>query len=136
MTVKERLERIKVMENSIEVKQERLETLRAQLTSIQGVSISETRVQTSRQGDSIGERIGKIDELQQEIAQSIDELISYKVDCIRLIDHLERVEEMRVLYARYLDHKSISATAKEMSLCVRSIQRIQKVALEKLEKIA
>lgn len=130
MTVREQFEEIQKLDTEINLKQEQLDRMIQQLTSIRAVDYSADRVQCSPEGDSIGERIARIDELQQEINGMIDRFVDLKLDCMRLIDQLPDVNMQAVLYARYFDGKSISQIAISKRLGKRRIHQIIKTAFE------
>lgn len=132
MTVREQFEEIQKLDAKINLKQEQLDKMMHQLTSIRAVDYSADRVQCSPQGDSIGERIARIDELQQQINEMIDRFIDLKMDCMRLIDQLSDVKMQAVLYARYFDGKSVAQIAISKRMGKRTVQRMIKTAFEML----
>lgn len=95
----------------------------------------EVQVQESVSGDKLGDILGEV----EEIEQNIDALLREKAEAVRdtaeTIDKLESEEERAVLIGFFLARKSMMEIAEEIHYSRRSIFRLKHRALEHLMEL-
>lgn len=134
-SVKAFLNRVRDADKLIDLKQMRLEELKALSTAVRSPDYSSDRVQTSPQGDTIGNIVAKIVDLQEEINADIDRFVDLKADVMHNIDRLTNPDEKVVLYGKYFEYKTMQQIADEVPCCKRTVQRLHKEGLKKLSLI-
>lgn len=133
MTTKEYLNQIRDINAMIDCKIKELAELREMSVSISAISNSE-RVQSSKNGDTIGRIVAKIDQMEREIDQTIDKYIEIKNTIIGQIGALEDTRLSTVLKSKYFGMMSLDDIADRMSYSHRQIIRLHGVALSAFEK--
>lgn len=134
-SVKAFLNRVRDADKLIDLKQMRLEELKALSTAVRSPDYSSDRVQTSPTGDTLPRIIAKIIDLQEEINADIDRFVDLKADVMHNIDRLTNPDEKVVLYRKYFEYKTMQQIADEVPCCKRTVQRLHKEGLKKLSLI-
>lgn len=142
MKIKEYLLQIRKYDKIIDNKIRDREQIRSMLLSIT-VELKEDKVQTSLVGDSFGDGIAKLVDLEKDIDSAIDKFVDLKREIISAIDNLEKVEQADILYKRYLQYdrdngyklKTWEEIAVEMGYSYQWVCKIHGRALQNLEKI-
>lgn len=111
---KQYLNQIKRLDNLINTKQHELETLKSMLTNIT-VPLQQDRVQSNGAGDTIGNTVAKIVDLQNEINEQIDRFVDSRAKIVKQIDMIQNPDFHKLLYLRYLQYKTWNQIAEELS---------------------
>ena len=96
--------------------------------------VCEERVQTSPQFDKIGNSIAKLNAMEMNLADMIDEYISKKDVIVSQIDGIANEEHYSLLFSRYVEKKTFEKIADEMNYSFRHITRLHGSALKDFEK--
>lgn len=135
MTSKEYLLQIQLLKTFIETRQEQLEELKAQATSLRSPSADE-KVQTSKVvGDIDAERIAKYVDLEKKIEHHIECYMELKDQIISEIEELRDERYIKLLKLRYIDGKTFEVIACEMRYNWRHIIRLHGDALQSFNNI-
>lgn len=134
-SVKAFLNRVRDADKLIDLKQMRLEELKALSTAVRSPDYSSDRVQTSPTGDALLRIIAKIIDLQEEINADIDRFIDLKAEVMHVIDILP-ADEQEILYGKYFEYKTMPTIAAEIPCSIRNAQRLHRQALEHLSKLS
>ena len=118
----------------INSKLEELERLKSLATKVTSVMDGEV-VSHTRNTDSIGDTIAKIIEMQNEINNLIDLYVDKKTYLSRIIDSLQKPEQIKVLYGHYFQGKSFDDIAHDLGYTRRNICYIHGAALQEVESI-
>lgn len=119
---------IKRYNKLIENKLIELTQLRNMATSITA-SITNERVQTSSNGDKIGNAVSKIADCERELDKIIDEFIDEKNKRIKLIECVKDPVLYDVLHKHYVQFKSFSDIAASMHYSKEWIYELHNNAL-------
>lgn len=131
MSAEEYLSQAYKLNDQIKDKQERIAYLDELMKSLQAIDYAKDKVQTSQQADApFVNQIAKIDELKEEINQSLAKLCDLQFEISHAIDTVEDVTCRLFLSKRYLLMKTMDEVAEEMGYSTSHIYKIQKVALE------
>lgn len=106
-----------------------ISTLRSSLTS-QNYELKSNGVQSSGSKDTLGDTIAKIIDLEAEIDQHIDELVTLKKNTYRVITKIPDLDQQNILIARYIQEKTWNDIAVEKGCGIRCVYRTHKKALE------
>lgn len=129
MKAKEYLQKLKRLDTLIDQKQKEYDDLRLMSTSIGSIEMKE-RVQSSAPQAAPFERIvQKMIDLQAEINSEIDLFVDEKDRVIKEIQQIKNLDEMKVLYKRYVEYKSFEQIAVDMNFTIRNIHFIHGKAL-------
>ena len=126
-------EELRDMNNEIRKKQERIDELRAAMTSM-GIPISE-KVQTSPT-DRLSEMMCTVITLENELNDMIDNYADLKAMVTGEILSLDNEDWQDVLYAKYVEFKSWDNIAKHRHSNVKAVMRMKDRAVKKLKSIA
>lgn len=134
MKAQEELRKIMLYDAKINSKIEELARLQSLATKVTAVMEAEA-VSRTRNLDTMGDTVAKIMEMQDEINQLIDLYVDQKNYFSRIIDSLQKPEQISVLYGHYYNGKSFQRLADELGYTRRNICYIHGVALQSVEKI-
>ena len=136
MTAYEFLNQIPKLNIIIHQKQEELQELRENMTSINCIDCTKERVDGGRISSDAPyvEILIKIEALEKEIVDKIDECAHKKDQIINVIHELSDPKKIDVLYQHYVKGVSLQKIAKQKSLKIRAIQTIHKEGLEEFDK--
>jgi DNA-directed RNA polymerase specialized sigma subunit len=95
---------------------------------------NEERVMSSSDPDKIGSIYAKIDEMEHNLDNMIDEYIEKKDLIIGQIDGIENENYYNILFSRYIEKKTFEVIATEMKYSWRQIIRLHGNALKSFEE--
>ena len=133
MQVKEFLNKIRHIDMMIDCKCDQIKSLRDRLTSI-SCPMGE-KVQSTKEPDKFIDPVSNIIELENEINEDIDKLVSLKREARRLIERLNNDVEKIVLYKYYFEGKTFEQVSVEMNYSWRRVNQIHSDALKNLERL-
>lgn len=97
-----------------------------------GITLKKDKVQESFTGDKIGDVLGEVEYIEQNINRLLNEKAGVVRETLDTIDKLDSEEERTVLIGFYLARRSMTDLAEEMHYSVRSAFRLKRRALEKI----
>ena len=133
MTTKDYLNQISRLNRMINNKLAEISQLRELSHSILAVK-NEERVMVSSDPDKIGSTYAKIDEMEHNLDNMIDEYIEKKDLIIGQIDGIENEDCYNILFSRYIEKKTFEVIATEMKYSWRQIIRLHGKALKAFEE--
>lgn len=133
MTTKDYLNQISRLNRMINNKLAEVSQLRELSRSISAVK-NEERVMSSSDPDKIGSTYAKIDEMEHNLDNMIDEYIGKKDLIIGQIDGIENENYYNILFSRYIEKKTFEVIATEMKYSWRQIIRLHGNALKSFEE--
>lgn len=133
MTTKDYLNQISRLNRMINNKLAEVSQLRELSHSISAVK-NEERVMSSSDPDKIGSTYAKIDEMEHNLDNMIDEYIEKKDLIIGQIDGIENGDCYNILFSRYIEKKTFEVIATEMKYSWRQIIRLHGKALKAFEE--
>lgn len=133
MTTKDYLNQISRLNRMINNKLSEISQLRELSRSISAVK-NEERVMSSSDPDKIGSTYAKIDEMEHNLDNMIDEYIEKKDLIIGQIDGIENEDCYNILFSRYIENKTFEVIATEMKYSWRQIIRLHGKALKAFEE--
>lgn len=136
MTAKEYLQSVYTIQKRIDRLQNTRQEIRGDLYSIGSPSgqLGSDRVQTSKNDDRMLKLIAKVDELEREIVEEIDQLTQEKTKITREIEAVPNENYKQLLYERYVLCKKWERIAIDHDRCVRWIFQMHGNALKAFEK--
>jgi len=134
MTAKEFLLKIQHMNNRINNKLIRLETLKSVACNT-SPHLSEDVVQRTREKSSLENIMVKVVDLSREIDNDIDAYNDYRVSVWEQLDRLYDERQKRILWLKYAERKTWNELSSILYISPRHIMRIHKQGLINLEKI-
>lgn len=96
---------------------------------------TEERVQSSGNGDKVGDGASKIADLRFQINEDIDQLLIKKEEVKNIIDKVDDDNCYDLLYKRYILYEKWEQIAVEMDYTTMGIWKMHGRALKKVEKI-
>jgi DNA-directed RNA polymerase specialized sigma subunit len=133
MTTKDYLNQISRLNRMINNKLTEITQLRELSYSISAIG-SEEKVMSSSDPDKIGSTYAKIDEMEHNLDNMIDEYIEKKDLIIGQIDSMENEDYYNILFSRYIEKKTFEVIATEMKYSWRQIIRLHGKALKAFEE--
>lgn len=134
MDVKEHLNQIIELRQSINSMIDRINELRELSTSPGAANYTNTKVQTTRNNDKIGSYVAEIVDLENKVFDQVNKLIDLLKDTIKKIDILEDDQKL-ILWMRYLNGKTWDEIAERMNMTLSNLHRIKNKALIEFEKL-
>lgn len=134
MTAKEYLNSLRRMDMIINQKQQELDMALKNRTYIRSMDYSADRVQSSPNGAGFTTMSDKYADLQLDINNAIDELVSKRHFIIEQIQGLTKVEFSEVLFKRYVEYKSFEQISCEMGYVYNYTCNIHGEALKDFEQ--
>ena len=134
MTTKEYLSQISRLNKMIENKIIEIGQLKELCYGVKGAVSTDERVQTSLDPDKIGNAYAKIDEMERNLDEDIDNYLAKKNEIISQIDSMKDETLYMVLFARYIEKKTFEVIATELHYSFRQITRLHGKALREFEK--
>lgn len=134
MTTKEYLQEIYKLSRRIKRLQEMRVEIRADLYSVKSAPMTPDKVQSSITGDRIEKLIAKVDRIERDIIDEIDELTERRKN---ICDQIEQMTDERfktILYDRYVLCHKWERIAVDMDLDIRWVYRLHGEALNSFEK--
>lgn len=134
MNAKQYLKSICLLDIKVSQKRRELERLRLDY-GLSGVDYSKDHVQGSSSSEASFVRLAeRAAELEQQIAETITELIDKRNEAIASIHKLESSQHIDLLYKRYVEYKSLEQIAREMGYSYIHIARLHGQALQEFER--
>ena len=101
MTAKEYLSQAYLLEQQVRVKLEQIESLKS-LASYVSVDFTREPVSHTRNVSSMQDTVLKIMEMNKELDARVDALVDKKIEIMKTIDQVQRVEYRLILEERYI----------------------------------
>lgn len=133
MDTKTYLNQVSRLDLMVKNKISELSALRELCYGLSAIS-TEERVQTSLKPDKIGSMVAKIDDLERKTDQLIDEYVDKRRKIIDQIDSMDDKLVYNILFARYIQKKTLERIAADMNYSFRQITRLHGKALLEFEK--
>lgn len=137
LTAERYLMQLEEIEAWIEEEKERLKEIVESATGLGSIDYSVERVQSSSSGDSLASSVIKMIEKKEEVQKNINRFIDIKREIINQIRAIRNtVDDIRmekILYKKYVQHKSVKQIAYEMGLTSGYISTLHRDALEIFE---
>lgn len=136
MTAKEYLEQVRHKQAEIGNLRRDKEAVKDMLYSLGGCGEGE-RVQSSRNNDKFGTLFSRIDEMERKIDDKIIDLMQFRMTVSAQINALDNAAYITILNCRYihfLSWEEIAQTAFTEERNVRSIQKLNGLALQEFER--
>ena len=134
MRAKAYLIEIGKLDRKIENKQMEIEHLRGLLESVTP-RLKEINVQSSLDGDKMGDTIAKIIELQEQINAEIDKFVDRKLEAMRLINQLGDDDCINILIRRYINYEEWEDIAQALHFSRQWVDKKHGLALLEFQKI-
>lgn len=133
MTTKEYLSQISRLDRMIKNKLTELSQLKEMTCGLSAVP-NEERVQTTPNFDKIGTAYCKIEAMEENIDNLIDEYADKKTLIISQIDSMEDEILYDILFSRYIARKTFEKIADNLHYSFRQTTRLHGKALQEFEK--
>ena len=135
MTPKEYLKQIETLDIMAKNKRAELAELHADVADLQSALAGGERVQTSPKANpSYVAALERIEKLEREITQSIEQLTAKRDFIINQINALGSKEYIQILYKRYVEYKKLEQIAVEMCYTYQHIRRMHGYALTEFKR--
>ncbi len=137
MTTKQYLQQIYQIHRKVKRLQAQREQIRAELYSIGSPSgkMDADKVQTSTSGDSMLRLIAKVDELEREIVEEVDELLEKQHRITREIEQIPNNRQRDILFRRYVLFQKWERIAVDLDVTVRYVYQVHGDAMKSFAKI-
>ena len=129
MTAKEELRQIYSIRQKIDRLKSQIRTARMDMLTVKSPVVTPDKVQTSMTGDRAVNALAHLMEMEDELAGSIDELISVQKAIVAKIERIDNEEYKTVLFSRYVELKKWGLIAVEMGYDIRHVYRLHGNAL-------
>ena len=134
MTAKEYLSQAYLLEQQVRVKLEQIESLKS-LASYVSVDFTREPVSHTRNVSSMQDTVLKIMELNKELDARVDALVDKKIEIMKTIDQVQRVEYRLILEERYISFCTWGEIAMDLQYSLRNVQRMHGKALKIVQEI-
>ena len=134
MTAKEYLSQAYLLEQQVRSKMEQIESLKS-LASCMSVDFTREPVSHTRNVSSMEDTVLKIMELNRELDDQIDALVDKKIEILRTLGQIRRVDYRLILEERYVSFHTWEEIAEDLRYSVRNLQRMHKNALQIVQGI-
>lgn len=132
MNVKEYLQRASDLDLTINTKIDSLNTMRSLLTKT--TSVITGMPHGGGDGRSLENAIARIVDLENEINETVDQLVDVKVNIMKMISTLKNPTQRNVMEMRYIQCKSWDEISRETGKSRTTLYHIQKAVIDELEK--
>lgn len=133
MTTKEYLSQVSRLNRKIQNRITELTEYKELSYGIGAISYDE-KIQTSLTQDRIGNAIAKIEKMENELNNDIDEYTSIKNTIIYQIESLDNENYFEILFSRYIEKKKWEKISDEQGYTFRHTTRLHGKALMEFEK--
>lgn len=130
MTSKEYLRQIKLLDIRIQKKKDQLADLKDRAQSVSSQPTDSIRVQSSKDGDTIGKKVVQYADLETEIVEATQEFIQVKNSILNQILQLNDARYVELLCKRYVEYKKFELIAVEMVYDFDYVRAMHKHALQ------
>lgn len=114
MTAKEYLEQIQVFEYKIEQMEKELACLEETAGGASAIRYDKLHIQQSVVIDSLERAVIRVTEKKDKIFEAKCNLATLRAEIVEQIQEIDDIRYMRILYARYVEHKKFDEIAKEV----------------------
>lgn len=128
------LKRIEVTEEYIRQSQNELDAYREMASGVSGIDYSADKVQSSPKDDTMVNAVLRILKKEEEIEKKIIEWTEERSAIVQKIQKMREPRYMKVLYERYVNHKSFEEIAVMMNYEYSYIRKLHIEALVSFEK--
>ena len=135
MEAKKYLKQIKTLDIKIKNKSLEIEDIENKMKGVTGISYDEKISSSSNNKSPQEKMIYKYLAYKEELQENINELTEHKKQAMSLIDKIENVEYIEVLYKRYFQYMKWEQIAVDMDYTYRNILYIHGKALIELNEI-
>ena len=133
MTTKEYLSQISRLNRMIQNKISEISQLRELECSISGIQDRDS-MQNGTNSDWAGISYAKMEEMEHRLDKMIDEYVRKKESIISQIDSMDDEISYDILFARYIEIKTLEKIAGSLNYSFRQITRLHGKALQEFEK--
>jgi len=134
ISAKVRLKQIETMNGNINNKIAELSSLKELATSITSAFGNEP-VSGTKNTDRIGSIIAKIDEIERELDQMIDEYVDYRQEISKSIEQINDVLKATILYKHYFQFENFGDIATDLGYTYQWVCTVHGRALQSLDKV-
>ena len=134
MNAKEYLSQAYLLEQQVRSKMEQIESLKS-LAEYISTDFRQEPVKHTRNTSSMEDTVLKIMEMNRELDAQIDALVDKKIEIMRVLEQVERVDFRLILEMRYVTFRTWEEIADELKFCDRTIYRMHLSALEEVQRI-
>ena len=113
MTAKTYLSQLYKLEMQIRARQEQIQELKVIASGFKAIDYSADKVQSSP-SDRMADMIGRWADMERELSRKVDYYIRRKDRIIEQIYSLDDSKYSRILYSRYVEHKTLHDIADEI----------------------
>lgn len=128
------LERVELLDTIIEnklIEQRQWKDLALSITA----NMDGERVQSSGAKSKMADAVNKCIDMEDEIAEFVDKLISEKQNIVRTLEKLYSPTEYKILHMRYIQHISLADIAIDLNREYTTITTTHGRALKNVEKL-
>lgn len=136
INAKKYLQKIKALDNQINIKRLELEDIYDRMKGVQGISYDREIVTSGcNQKSPQDKMMNKYIDYQEELTSSINFLMEYKKKALECISKIDDADCVDVLYRRYFQFKKWECIADEKGYSYQGIHKIHGRALKLLSEI-
>lgn len=128
------LRRIELLDAHLSNKLSDLQQLKSMVTKITA-TLSPIAVAGSGSKDQLGDAIAKIVDLEKEINRKVSRYVGMKREIGTVLEQVKDPDQVKVLYKRYFEYKTMEQIACEMNQTWRNVCRIHGKGLEEVQAI-
>ncbi len=134
MTAKEYLQQVRTIDVKIRQLKEQLFELTTLMQSPGGVKYDKPPGNEKSNKSVLEKNVIKKMELEREITEQLNDSKGKKAETTLVIQQLDNVNYVQVLYKRYVELKSYRKIAEEMGYSVQNIFKLHQAALEAFDE--
>lgn len=134
MTAKEYLGEIRRLTGIIEELERSMEILQDDIEGIKGIQYDKDKVMTSASGDAMLNKIIRLEQLSEEIGDTMIERAKKRAHITTQITLMPNRNYMQLLFKRYVEFKRFEQIAVEMNYSYDRIVHIHSEALQDFEE--
>lgn len=133
MTTKDYLNQISRLNMLINNKLSEISQLRELSCSVSAIR-NEEKVVTSTNGDPVSSSVEKLDKMERQLDDMIDDYIEKKKKIISQIQNMENNDYYEILFSRYVERLTFEKIANKTDWCWRHVHRVHAKALIEFEE--
>ena len=134
MTVKEYLSCVKLKQEEITETEEYIERLRTTL-GIAGIDYERDKIQTSVNGDKLGDTFVKIFEAEENLKRMKENFVIFRVRVMNMIQQVPEKKHREILNLVYLDYLKLKQVADVVGYSYDYIRELHTEALNSFSEI-
>ena len=135
MTAKEYLGEIRRLTGVIEELERSMEILQDDIEGIKGIQYDKDKVMTSASGDAMLNKIIRLEQLSEEIGDTMIERAKKRAQITTQITLMANRNYMQLLFKRYVEFKKFEQIAIEMNYSYEYVRELHGQALGEFEKM-